>query len=150
MTFFDVDGTAGDGGSDQQVSLAAEECGDLKNGFDVAKGFGELGGLLRRVNVCEDRKCVALADSTKDASAFVQTGAPEAVNRGAVRLVVAGLEDVRDAQVRGDALDGVGEGPRVGFAFDDAGTRDEEEGRAACDDGSDVEFLRMAHAAIGA
>jgi hypothetical protein len=44
-----------------------------------------------------------------------------------VRLVVAGLEDVRDAEVGGDALDGVGHGAGVLLGLNDAGAADEEE-----------------------
>ena len=54
-------------------------------------------------------------------------GPRKLVTGGAVGLVVAGFEDVGDAEVGGDALDGVGHGAGVLLALDDAGAGDEEE-----------------------
>ena len=56
-----------------------------------------------------------------------------------VGFVVAGLEDVGDAEVGGDALDGVGHHAGMGFGLDDAGAGDEEELAAADVDVSDLE-----------
>jgi hypothetical protein len=61
------------------------------------------------------------------------------VDGGSVGFVVAGFEDVGDAEVGGDALDGVGHGARVGLGLDDAGACDEEEFAAAYGDGADIE-----------
>ena len=54
--------------------------------------------------------------AAEDAGAFDEAGAAETFDAGAVGLVVAGFEDVGDAEVGGDALDGVGHGAGVGFA----------------------------------
>ena len=70
-------------------------------------------------------------DGAKDARALRDAGAAEAMNRGAVRLVVAGFEDVRDVKVGGDALDGVGHAAGVCLGLNDAGAGDEKERAAA-------------------
>ena len=74
------------------------------------------------------RFCSAMR--AEDARAFGDAGAAEGVDGGAVGLVVAGFEDVRDAEVGGDALDGVGHAAGVRLGLDDAGAGDEEQ-RAA-------------------
>ena len=48
---------------------------------------------------------------------FDQAGAAEVLDGGAVRLVVAGLEDVGNAEVRGNALDRVGTAIQHAFFF---------------------------------
>jgi hypothetical protein len=63
---------------------------------------------------------VLLADGAENAAACSQPGAAKAMHGGAVRLVVAGFEDVRDPEVSRDALDGVGEFARVGLGFQHA------------------------------
>ena len=73
----------------------------------------------------------------------VEAGAAEAFDAGAVGLVVAGFEDEGNAEVGGDALDGVGHGADVGFGLDDAGAGDEEEPARA--DLHRADFKRVAH-----
>jgi hypothetical protein len=46
--------------------------------------------------------------TAQDARAFDQARAAKALHAGAVGLVVAGLEDVGNAEVGGDALNGLG------------------------------------------
>ncbi|MCU1319755.1 MAG: hypothetical protein JWP98_1273 [Edaphobacter sp.] len=125
------------GGCDEEIGLAAEEGGDLED----VDGFGYGGAVFGGVDVGEDWKTVVLSDGAEDASAFDEAGAAEALDGGAVGLVVAGLEDVGDAEVGGDALDGVGHGAGVLLGFDDTGPGDEEELAAAYRDAADVEWI---------
>ena len=74
--------------------------------------------------VREDGQAGVFGDAAEDARAFNEAGAAEALDAGAVGLVVAGFEDVGDAEVGGDALDSFGDGARVGFGLNDAGTGD--------------------------
>jgi hypothetical protein len=95
------------------------------------------------VDIGEDREAVGLADGAEDAAAFSEAGAAEAVDGGAVGLVVAGLEDVGDAEVGGDTLDGVGELASVWFGLEDARAGDEEEVAVAGGDVAEGEAVRM-------
>jgi hypothetical protein len=56
LALLDVDGAAGLRGGDQQVSLAAEERGNLQHGFDIAQRIGEPRAVLRRMHVGQDRQ----------------------------------------------------------------------------------------------
>jgi hypothetical protein len=112
--------------------------------------IGELGGLLGGVDVGEDGEAVLLGDAAEDACAFSEAGAAEAVDGGAVGLVVAGFEDVGDAEVGGDALDGVGHAAGVRLGLDDAGAGDEKQRAAADGDAAEVEAGGVRHRVIGA
>ena len=57
------------------------------------------------VNVGEDGKSGRFGEAAEDFGAFDNPGTAEAVDRGPVRLVVGGLEDVGNAEVSGSALD---------------------------------------------
>ena len=83
-----------------------------------------------------------MCDRPQDARAFDEARAAKAADAGAVRLVVAGFEDVRNAEVGGDALDGIGERAGVGFGLDDAGPGDEKELAAADGNRADIEGVR--------
>ena len=137
LSFFDVDGAAGLCGGDEQVSLAAEEGGDLED-VDAFRGDGAVGGF---VDVGENWEACGFGKAAEDRDAFDESGAAEAGERGAVGLVVGGLEDVGDAKVGGDALDGVGHGADVRLALYDAGSGDEEKAAGADVDGADFEFV---------
>ena len=137
LAFLNVDGSACFGGSDEEVCLAAEEGGDLEDVDGLAYGGAVLGG----VDVGEDGETGALRYGAEDAAAFDEAGAPEAANGGAVGFVVTGFEDVGDAEVGGDALDGVGHGAGVLLGLDDAGASDEEELAAAYGDVAYVEWI---------
>lgn len=143
LTLLDVDGAAvllgGLGGGDEEIGLAAEEGGDLED----VDGLGDAGAVLGGMDVGEDGEAVGLRDGLEDAGAFLDAGAAEAVDGGSVGLVVAGLEDVGDVEVGGDALDGVGHGAGVLLGLDDAGAGDEEESAAAYGDVAD--FKGMVH-----
>ena len=75
---------------------------------------------------------------------FAKPGPAETLERGAVRLVVRGLEDVRNLQRLGDAGDALRHLERVLFRFDHAGSGDEEE--LAIADGYVAEFERTSFA----
>jgi len=141
LALLDVDGASGLGGGDQQVGLATEEGGDLEDGFDVAEGFAGLFAVLGGVDVGEHGQAGALGDGAQDAAAFGEAGTAKAPERGAVGLVVAGLEDVGDTEIGGDARDGVGQRAGVGLGLDDAGAGDKEEPAAAYGDAADVEWI---------
>ena len=139
LALLNIDGAPGFSGGDEQVGLAAEEGGDLED----VDGFGgdfAVGGL---VDVGEDGKAGFAGEAAEDARALEKAGAAKAFDAGAVGLVVAGFEDEGDAEVGGDALQGVGHGADVGFAFDDAGAGDEEEPARANLHRAD--FKRVAH-----
>ena len=137
LALLHVDGAAGFSGGDEQVGLAAEEGGNLE---DVA-GFGDGGAVRGLVHVGEDGKVRLFGDAAEDAGAFDEAGAAKARDRGAVGLVVGGLEDVGDAEIAGDALDGIGHHARVLLTLDDAGAGDEEELAAADRDIADFEVV---------
>jgi hypothetical protein len=101
------------------------------------------------VDVGQYGKACRLGDAAKDAGAFNDAWAAEAVDRGAIGFVVAGLEDVGNAQVGGDALDGIGHGAGVLFGLYDAGTGDEKELSVADGHGSGAaDFEWMGHIII--
>jgi hypothetical protein len=79
------------------------------------------------VDVSKDWEAGVFGEAAKYGDAFFEAGAAETLYAGAVRLVVAGLEDVRDAEVGGDALDLLGHAPHVGFGLNDTWTGDEEQ-----------------------
>ncbi len=97
------------------------------------------------MNVGEDGQAGALADGAEDAAALDQTRAAKALDGGAVRFVVARLEDVRNAEIGDDALDGISQHARVALGFNHAGTSDKEESAAPNGDlmrgAADVEWI---------
>jgi len=139
LALLDVDGAVvclgGLRGGDEEVGLAAEEGGDL---HDV-DGFGGDAGVFGGVDVRKDGEASGVGYGAKDSRAFDQARAAETMDGGSVGFVVAGLEDVGDAEVGGDALDGVGHHTGVGFGLDDAGAGDEEEFAASDRDIADFE-----------
>ena len=137
LTLFHIDGTAGFAGGDQQIGLSAEKSGNLE---DVA-GFGDLRAVCGLVYIGEDGEMCVFGDAAQDARAFGEAGSAEAGDRGAVGLVVGGLEDVWHAEIAGDALDGIGHHAGVLLALDDAGAGDKKELAAADRDGADFEVV---------
>ena len=131
LAFFDVEGasgrTAGAGRGEQKISLAAEKGRNLQHGVDIAEGIRGVGGLLGRVDVGKDRDAVRGADGLEDAAAFGEAGTAKGADRGAIGLVVARFEEKREAEIGGDALEGVGQGAGVVFGLEHAGTGDQEE-----------------------
>lgn len=88
LAFLDVDRTVGRGGRDEQVSLAAEEGGDLEgvdNGTDC-------GALVGRVDISDRLESIFGFDSVEDFHAAFEAGAAIAADRGAVGLIEGALE----------------------------------------------------------
>ena len=123
LALFDVDGAAGAAGGEQQVSLAAEEGGNLEH----VDGLGGDFAVRWFVHVGEDWQARVARDATQDAHAFEESGTAIAFDAGAVGLVVAGFEDEGDVEIGRDALNGFGHGEGVRFRLDDAGAGDEKE-----------------------
>ena len=71
------------------------------------------------------------ADVAQDAQTFFRAGAAEAGDGGAIGLVIAGFEDVGDAELAADGGDGGGHEERVLLTLNDTGTGDEKKLRAA-------------------
>src|SRR5260370_193470 len=83
-----------------------------------------------------------LTEGGEEAGAVRRGGGAEGFDGGAVRLVVGGLEDVRHAEVGGDALDGLGHLAGMLLGLDDAGAGDEEELAASYGNVADIEWIR--------
>jgi hypothetical protein len=146
LTLFDVEGAAGLRGGDEEIGLAAEEGGDLEHQVHIAHGVREARAVLGSVDVGEDRKAGVLRDGAEDAGAFHESRAAEAANAGAVGLVIAGLENIGEFEVGGDALDGFGKGAGVSFTFEDARAGDQEETALADFDVADFKGIgRLGH-----
>jgi len=135
LALLDVDGAAGAAGSDQQVSLAAEESRDLENvgGFSGDLAVGRL------VNVGEDGQAAIFGDSGEDPRAFDETGAAKALDAGAVGLVVTGFEDEGDVKIGRDALKSFGHGAHMGLRLDDARAGNKKEPASTHMDGTNLE-----------
>ena len=78
------------------------------------------------MHVGQHRQACIFGDSPQNACALDQARSAIALDAGAVGLVVAGLEDERDAEVGGDALNRLGERARMGLGLDDARAGDQE------------------------
>jgi hypothetical protein len=137
LSLLHVDGTAGFSGGDEQVGLATEEGGDLE---DVA-GFCDGSAMVGLVHVGEDGEAGLFSDAPQDACALDETGTPETRDRGAIRFVIRGFEDIGDAEIAGDALDGISHHAGMLFALDNAGAGDEEELATANRDVADFEVV---------
>jgi len=122
LAFLNVDCTAGFAGCDEQIGLAAKECGNLENVGGFCDGFA----VGRLVDVSEDGKACIFGDFAEDAHALFEAGTAETFRAGAIGLVVAGLEDEGNCEVGGDALDCFSNGARMSFGLDDAGAGDQE------------------------
>ena len=113
LAFLDVHRAAGLGGGFEQVGLAAEKGGDLQQ-IDV---FGGDVRLLGGVDVGGDGHAEFLGDFTEDPAAFLDAGAAEGVDRGAVGLVERGFEEEMNAGAVGDFLERAGHFPSEGLGF---------------------------------
>ena len=122
LTFLDVDDAAGLGGSFEEVGLAAEKGGDLKD-VDIFPGdFGFLG----RVDVGGHRHPEVSSDGGEELTAVTSGHAPEGVDGGAVGLVVGGFEDELDARIITDGFEFFSHPAHERFGLDDARAEDKE------------------------
>lgn len=90
LAFFYINGFAGFCGGQDEISLAAEECRDLKDVHGLCCGFH----LVFGVDVGGDGDAEFFAYLCEDGQAFVDTGAAIACYGTAVGFVVAGFKDV--------------------------------------------------------
>ena len=127
LAFFDIHHAPGLGGGHNEVGLAAEKRGDLEN-------IDELGGdhgLLGRVDIRGDWRLDGGTDFGQQGATLSNRGAPEGFRRGAVRLVVGGLENKRRSLAIADFFNPVGHPAREGRRFDDARTENKKKFPAA-------------------
>jgi len=122
LAFLDVDGATGFAGGYQQIRLAAEKGGNLEH----VHGFGGHGAVGRLVHIGQHRQAGVLGQAAQDARALDQARPAKTLHAGAVGLVVAGLEDVWDAEVCRDALNRLGHPARMSLRLDDTWAGDQE------------------------
>jgi hypothetical protein len=91
------------------------------------------------MNVSEHRTLYILADFAENAETFGNSRAAIAADGSAIGLVIAGLENIRHAKFAANGGDGSGHEERVLLTFNDAGTGDEKQLRAAYSDVLDRE-----------
>jgi len=139
LALLDVHGAAGFASGYEQVRLAAEEGWNLEHVYGLRDGLAVCGFM----HVGEDGQAGVSGDLAEDADTLSKARAAIALDAGAVGFVVAGLEDVRDAEIGSDALNGVCHFGGVGLAFNDAGSGDKKQPPFAYLDRSD--FKRVAH-----
>src|SRR6185312_6890224 len=143
LAFFYIDGPFCHSRSHYQISLPAEESGDLQYVDDLSN-FGNVGGFM---HVCQHRHVDFVFHFFQNAEAFGKAGAAETANRGAISFIVRGFENKRDIKRAGDALDDFGHEDGVLFAFDDAGPGDEKKITGSNVDAVDLEGNRHARKA---
>ena len=139
LSLLDVDCAAALPRGDQQVSLAAEKCGNLQH----IDGLGYSRHVSGFVYVSQHGDVRRLSDPAQNAQTFVQPRPAKAANRSAIGLVVRSFEDVRQFFVASDGSNGVSHLERVSFALDDARSGDEEELASA--DGNVADLERLDH-----
>src|SRR5688500_5217701 len=93
LPFLDIDDSAGLGGGDQEIGLARQERRYLK---DVSH-LSHRGGLTGVVDVGENGNAQSLFDARQYVQTFLNARTAKRPQRCAVRLVVRGLEDERNA-----------------------------------------------------
>jgi hypothetical protein len=127
LALLDVHHLARARGLQHQVGLAAEEGRDLEHVGHRRR----LLHLLHLVYVGQDGHAETFAHAGQDLQAALHARPAVGADAGAVGLVVAGLEDERDAQLARDLHQASRHLGRMGGALDDAGAGDEEERLAA-------------------
>lgn len=123
LAFFYIDGAPGASGSNQQVGLTAEEGWNLEH-ISAFSGDFALRGF---VDIGQHGQSGRVGETAKNSRAFLQTRAAKAGHRGAVGFVIRSLENIRNAEVGCDALEGIGHFAHMRFALDNAWAGDEEE-----------------------
>ena len=127
LALLDVHRATGLSSGDEQISLAAEERGNLQDVGDFRNAL-HVDGLM---HVGEHRNMNCVRDLAQDAQSLADPGAAETLDRRAVRLIVRSLEDVRDFQRARNAIDALRHLERVLFALNDTRTGDQEQLTAA-------------------
>ena len=122
LPLLDVHGPPGLPGGEQEIGLATEEGGDLK---DVGYSSGD-GHLQRVVHVRENRQSRGAADALQRAEPSLEAGAARRVQPRAVGLVERRLVDDRDAELERELRQRLANSDIEVIRFDDAGARDEK------------------------
>ena len=122
LALLDVHRLAGASGRHQEIGLPAEECRDLEHVGHLGDGRG----LVRLVDVGEHRQPARGSGPLQRPKPLVQPGPRLALEPGAVRLVEAGLEADRDAEVVLDARQLFGHRGQHVAGLDHTGPGDEK------------------------
>ena len=123
LAFLDVNDAARGGGGGEEVSLAAEEGGDLEDVADFGDGLG-LGG---EMDVGQDGEAELFFDAGEELEAGCEAGAARAAAGGAVGFVVGAFED--DVEVGlgvAEAGENGGDSAAGGRVFERARAGDEQ------------------------
>lgn len=136
LPFFDIDGSAGGGGCEEEVGLAAKESGYLEDIGDL----GDRGGLFGVVDIGKDGEAEGIADLAEEVEAFFEAWAAERIDGGAVGLVETGLKNEGDGFAARPLGELFGDFEEDVAAFNDAGSADKEKVVAAtCGEGAKVD-----------
>lgn len=109
LSFFDFDHPAGSRGGDKQVSLSAQECGDLQH-INGSRYSLALGGV---VHISDNRQSGALTNFSKDRQRLFEPDAPGGTRRRAIGLVKGRFVNEADVETPGDLLQRHGAFERV-------------------------------------
>src|SRR5262249_35471841 len=126
LALLDVDGASPLSGFNQQVRLPAQESRNL----NYVDDFGHSGHIGCLVNIGQHLHAGVFFDFLEDAQAFRESGSTEALERGAVGLVVRGFEDKGELELGSDGADGLGHFEGVAFALNYTRPRDEKQAGA--------------------
>ena len=129
LALLDVDGLARLRAGNDEVGLAAEEGGRLEH---VDCG-GDSRHFSLGMHVRQNRNARDFADLLQNLEALFHAEAAVALPGSTIRLVVACLEDIGNAEAAGDFLHPAGDVDRHLFALDDAGTGNQKERAAVAD-----------------
>ena len=129
LPLLDIDGFARLRTGPDEVRLAAKESRRLKHIHDRRDRRHFRFGM----HVREDRHAYFSSHLGEDLEPLFHAQTAETLSGGAVGLVVAGLEDVRDTEFGGDLLHLMGNVERHRFGFDHAETGNEKERTAVAD-----------------
>jgi hypothetical protein len=125
LAFFHVDPPAGRATGEEQIGLAGQKCGDLKDIDDFRGG----GGLRGFVNVREHGHAGFALYFFEDFQTFIEAWPAESVFAGAIGFVEAGFENVSEAELVANLFDPGGDEQAKRFGFDHAWAADHEKWR---------------------
>src|SRR5437899_3244953 len=138
LPLFYVDDASGLGRGDQEISLAAKKCWNLKH----INGFTDASAVMSIMDIGQHRHAYGFAHFAQNSASFFDAGPAKASNGGAIGLVVGGLENVRHFQGSANGLDGFSHLQRMPLTLDHARTRDQEQVLAANGDIVSGDFER--------
>ena len=123
LALLDVDGLARNCAGADEIRLTAEEGGRLEHVDDG----GDDGDLCFGMHVGENGHADLLANGGENAKALVHAGTAEGMGGRAVRLVIARLEEIRNAELVRGLLHGGGDVDGHLLALEHAGAGDQKE-----------------------